>query len=229
MDVNAPSSAAQSQQSSGSGLNGGSKLAEDFDTFLGILTTQLKNQDPLEPMKSQEFTNQLVQFSTVEQAIATNSKLDKMLAAQADNRATQAVNFIGKDVGLEGNQVQLKDGAAQFAYKLDGDAQAALVSITNQSGDVVRSISGPTGAGRHDVTWDGTGDGGKALPDGVYNIQVRAVDGQDQTVQATTEVRGEVTEMRDDKISLQLGDREVPFENVTSVYDQSQSGADESA
>ena len=129
MDPTALNAAAQGQQTGtqSGGLNGKGKLAEDFDTFLGILVTQLNNQDPLEPMKSQEFTNQLVQFSTVEQAIATNTKLDQMLQAQAGNRASQAVNYIGKEIAIDGNQVQLEGGQANFAYTLEGEAQTVAV------------------------------------------------------------------------------------------------------
>ncbi|MBK1670169.1 hypothetical protein CKO28_19225 [Rhodovibrio sodomensis] len=222
MDPTALNAAAQSQQTSGQsgGLNGKGKLAEDFDTFLGILVTQLNNQDPLEPMKSQEFTNQLVQFSTVEQAIATNTKLDQMLQAQAGNRATQAVNYIGKDVAIDGNQVQLANGQANFAYTLEGQAETVAVEITNADGEVVRTLQGDTAAGRHAVSWDGKSAGGQQLPDGVYNVQVYAVDGDDKTVKASTETRGEVTgfEVRDQQIHFQVGGVEVPFDRVTAVY-----------
>ena len=222
MDPTALNAAAQGQQTGtqSGGLNGKGKLAEDFDTFLGILVTQLNNQDPLEPMKSQEFTNQLVQFSTVEQAIATNTKLDQMLQAQAGNRASQAVNYIGKEVAIDGNQAQLQDGEANFAYTLEGQAQTVAVEITNAEGQVVRTLQGDTAAGRHDVSWDGTTQSGQQLPDGVYNIQVYAVDGDDKTVKATTETRGEVTgfEVRDQQIHFQVGGVEVPFDKVTAVY-----------
>ena len=213
------SNGAQSDGKSG-GLNGKAKLAEDFDTFLNILVTQMQNQDPLEPMKSQEFTNQLVQFSTVEQAIATNTKLDQMLQAQAGNRASQAVNYIGKEVTIDGNQVQLQNGAANFAYSLEGEAQNVAVEITNADGQVVRALQGDTAAGRHDVAWDGTDQAGQPLPDGVYNVQVYAVDGDNNTIEATTETRGEVTgfEVRDQQIHFQVGSVEVPFDQVTAVY-----------
>jgi flagellar basal-body rod modification protein FlgD len=217
--LNAATQSTQSGDQAG-GLNGKSKLADDFDTFLGILVTQLKNQDPLEPMKSQEFTNQLVQFSTVEQAIATNTKLDQMLQAQAGNRASHAVNYIGKEVAIDGNQIQLQGGAANFAYTLEGEAQNVAVEITNADGQVVRALQGDTAAGRHDVAWDGTDQAGQPLPDGIYNVQVYAVDGNDKTVKASTETRGEVTgfEVRDEQIHFQVSEVEVPFDRVTAVY-----------
>ena len=227
---NAPAdraSAARAAEQSG-GLNGQSKLAEDFDTFLGILVTQLQNQDPLEPMKSQEFTNQLVQFSTVEQAIATNSKLDQMLQAQAGNRASQAVNYIGKEIAIEGNQAQLQQGQANFAYTLEDRAETVAVEITNAEGQRVRTLQGNTAAGRHEMTWNGETAGGRNLPDGVYNVQVYAVDGENNTVKANTETRGRVTgfEVRDEQIHFQVGNVEVPFDKITAVHAEPQAPQD---
>jgi flagellar basal-body rod modification protein FlgD len=172
-------------------------------------------------MKSQEFTNQLVQFSTVEQAIATNEKLDQMLQAQAGNRATQAVNFIGKEIAVDGNRIALEDGSAGFAYTLHDEAQTVALEITDATGAVVRTLSGETAAGRHDVLWDGKNDSGQPVSEGVYNVQVYAVDGDDKTVQAGTETRGRVTgfEVRDEQIHLQVGAVDVPFDKVTAVYD----------
>jgi flagellar basal-body rod modification protein FlgD len=222
MDPTALNAAAQGQQTSSQsgGLNGKGKLAEDFDTFLGILVTQLNNQDPLEPMKSQEFTNQLVQFSTVEQAIATNTKLDQMLQAQAGNRATQAVNYIGKEIAIDGNQVQLEGGQANFAYTLQDAAETVAVEIVNAEGQVVRTLQGETAAGRHETSWNGKSATGTDLPDGVYNLQVYAVDADDNTVKASTETRGEVTgfEVRNEQIHFQVGGVEVPFDKVRAVY-----------
>ena len=143
------------------GLNGKGKLAEDFDTFLGILVTQLQNQDPLEPMKSQEFTNQLVQFSTVEQAIATNSKLDQMLQAQAGNRATQAVNYIGKEIAIDGNRCSSTAAKRTSPTPSRVRPRAVAIEITNANGQVVRTLQGDTGAGRHDVSWDGLNSAGQ--------------------------------------------------------------------
>lgn len=202
------------------GLNGDAKLADDFDTFLGLLVTQLENQDPLDPMKANEFTNQLVQFSSVEQAIATNDKLDQMLQAQSGNRATQAVNFIGKTIEMNGSQVALKDGEATFGYTLEDQAAGGALLVTDQTGETVKTVPIDTDSGKHTYTWDGSTDAGGTAADGVYNIQVRAVDEDKKTVQATTQTRGEVTgfEIRDGEIYLNVDDLEVQFDQVTAVH-----------
>jgi flagellar basal-body rod modification protein FlgD len=203
------------------GLNGQAKLADDFDTFLNLLVTQLKNQDPLEPMKSEEFTNQLVQFSSVEQAIATNEKLDQMLQAQAGNRATQAVNFIGKEVEMQSDRLVLQDGTADLSYTLEEEAAQGSVLISDDSGQILRSLPIETRAGRHELTWDGTGDSGQTLADGVYTVQVRAVDQEDATLPTSVATRGTVTgfEIRDDAIHLDLNGLDVPFDQVRAVHD----------
>jgi flagellar basal-body rod modification protein FlgD len=205
----------------GGGLNGQAKLADDFDTFLNLLVTQLQNQDPLEPMKSEEFTNQLVQFSSVEQAIATNEKLDQMLQGQAGNRATQAVNFIGKEVEMASDRLVLQDGAASLSYTLEEPAEGGAVLISDGSGQILRSLPIETTAGRHELTWDGTATGGAELPDGVYTVQVRAVDADEATVPASVATRGTVTgfELRDDAIHLDLDGLSVPFDQVRAVHD----------
>ncbi len=89
-----------------------STLADTFDTFLALLTTQLKNQDPLDPMKSAEFTSQLVQFAGVEQSINTNKRLDKLVQLQTSSQLNSAVSFIGKTVEVVSDLLLLKDGAA---------------------------------------------------------------------------------------------------------------------
>ena len=91
------------------------KLAEDFTQFLTLLTTQLQNQDPLNPMDSTEFTNQLVQFSQVEQSINTNQKLDDLLALQLGGLSTVALGYVGMDVTYTSTEMNW-DGAHPGAF-----------------------------------------------------------------------------------------------------------------
>ncbi|MEO0962032.1 MAG: flagellar hook capping FlgD N-terminal domain-containing protein, partial [Pseudomonadota bacterium] len=110
---------AAAQSSQGAAASASSKLNTDFDTFLTLLTTQLKNQDPLEPLDSSEFTNQLVQFSSVEQNIATNQNLEQLLNLTFANFATDAVGYIGKEVVAESPTAILTNGTANWDYELD--------------------------------------------------------------------------------------------------------------
>ena len=92
--------------------NASTKLTDNFETFLTLLTTQLQNQDPLEPMDPSEFTDQLVQFTEVEQSIATNKKLEQLVSLATQNELSGAVSFIGKQVEAKDNRSILKDGQA---------------------------------------------------------------------------------------------------------------------
>jgi flagellar basal-body rod modification protein FlgD len=203
------------------GLNGNDKLADDFDAFLSLLVTQLENQDPLEPMEAQEFTNQLVQFSGVEQQLATNDKLDRLLDLQNGNRAGTAVNYIGRQIEAESSQLRLNDGEARLAYELEDNAANAVVQIANGEGNVVRTLEVDPSAGRHEVTWDGTDDGGNALPDGPYTMTLQAVDSDNATVKGQTSMFGRVTgvETAEDGVTLSVGEISVDLDKVRAIHE----------
>ncbi len=212
-------SQAQPASEDRSSLNGRASLAEDFDTFLVLLTTQLQNQDPLEPMDSSEFTNQLVAFAGVEQSISTNDKLDDLIGLQGGNRAATAVAHLGKEVEAEGNQLALQDGAAGFAYTLDSTAETATIEIANAEGALVRSLKVEGGIGRHEGVWDGRDNNGNAVPDGTYSVTLSAVDENNRTVKGQTSTFGQVTgfEQTGEGIFLNIGDIAVALDKVKSV------------
>jgi len=219
-------SAQQSQRSSSGeggsisgGLNGGSSLAEDFDSFLNLLTTQLQNQDPLDPMKSNEFTNQLVKFSEVEQALKTNDKLDELLTLQGDSKTNTAVSMIGKNVAADSNQFRLDGDSATIGYNLEGKAETAAINIANQNGEIVRTLAVNPEAGEHEITWDGTDGNGADLDEGVYTMQLNAVDSNNKTIKGDTFANNEVQgfEERNGTVHLQLGGYEVKLDDVKAV------------
>jgi len=171
---------------SGAGdADGLAKLADDFDQFLTILTTQLRNQDPLSPMETNEFTTQLVQFSLVEQQIKSNTLLEAQLDNQELDQALAASAFIGKDVELATDTAQLIDGQATWVYDLQAETVLTNVKIVdaNTGVDVV-TFPGNTIPGAHEVVWDGSLAGGGVAPDGFYRIEVSAVDDQGAPVGA---------------------------------------------
>ncbi len=196
-----------------------SSLADTFDTFLMLLTTQLQNQDPLDPMKSSEFTSQLVQFSGVEQAINTNKKLEQLVQLQTSNQLNSAVAFIGKTVEVISDLLLLKDGAAKISYGLDRNASDTIISIVDQNGRVVRTVQGETGAGRHEFEWDGRDSNGVLKADDVYSFSVIATDGDNETIDTIAASFGIVTgvEVVENAPRLNIGELGVPFDAVFAV------------
>ena len=201
-------------------LNGNASLASDFNTFLRLLTTQLQNQNPLEPMKTQEFTNQLVQFAGVEQQIKSNDKLSELIALQDEGKVGSAVGFLGKRVEAAGEQLVVQEGRANFGVTLDSEAATATVTIADATGAAVKTLGVPTGAGHHKITWDGTDDNGQPVDDGVYTISLTAVDPNNKTVTGQTTTIGEVTgfEQQDGQMMLNLGDVDVALDDIRAVH-----------
>jgi len=195
------------------------KLAENFDTFLTLLTTQLRNQDPLEPTKSDEFVAQLVRFSQVEQAIASNKSLEKLLGMQATNQAASAIGYLGHSVEAVGTLAPLQDGTAKFGYALDQKASGSVIVISDKDGKVVRSEPGETETGKHSFVWDGLDGNGQPVPAGNYKIAVNAFDENQDKIEVPTSIFGKVTGVAsgDDGALLSLGGVNVPLTDLLSV------------
>lgn len=212
------------QQSSGGQATDGraqkaqNKLANDMDMFLKMLTTQLKNQDPLSPLDSTEFTNQLVQFAAVEQQIDANAHLESLVKAQQSSQMASSVGYLGTAVEFESTSLPLQNGAAAFSYALNERADEVTVRIQDASGKTVRTIDGGSTAGRHDITWDGVDDNGQQLTDGAYKAIITAKNGQ-KTSTVTPLVSGTVTGITsgDGKVILSLSGVEVSLDDIKSV------------
>lgn len=201
------------------------KLADNFDTFLTLLTTQLQNQDPLEPMDANQFTEQLVQFSQVEQSITSNKHLEQLLAMVSTNSTGDAVSYLGKNIEAAGATAMLKDGKADWRYRLPGMSENTTITVTNDAGKLVYSTTGAMDAGSHDFSWDGKDSQGKALPEGGYTIAVSAANDQGEDMMVETFVSGTVDSVRNDGdgVVLMLQDVAIP---ATSVRKVSEPGLD---
>lgn len=209
---------------SGNALN---KLANDFDSFLTLLTTQLQNQDPLEPMDSKEFTSQLVQFTSVEQSIQSNKNLEKLIALTSGNTSSAAFNYIGREVRMANSSTNLSNGMANWSYEVDPKAASSAITVLDAKGNAVFTVEGVTGAGTHNFAWDGKDKNGKAFPDGVYSLSVSALDLNKKPVTAKVFTTGTVTnvEVSGDEPSLFIGNVKVPLKDVLSVTRSSSAGA----
>src|SRR6201996_1325219 len=126
-----PATNANGTQSSGDGLG---QLSSNFSTFLTLLTTQLKNQDPTSPMDSNQFTQQLVQFSQVEQQIDTNTNLKSLIAQGTSQAASYATSYLGKNVSVTNGNASLAAGSANWSYTLGATAASSTLTVTNSAG-----------------------------------------------------------------------------------------------
>ncbi len=183
-------------------------LGSNFNTFLNMLTTQLKHQDPLSPMDSTQFTNQLVQFSMVEQQINANSNLEKLITLQTSSQTAQSVSYLGQTVEVSGSTLPLQGGAAKFSYTLPAAASTCEVQIRDSSGNLVYKTNGDTSMGTHELGWDGTDTSGKTQSDGLYTVSVIASGKDGASLSPTTTVFGQVTKIVNDATNgatLELG------------------------
>lgn len=200
-------------------ITDGSSLAETFDTFLTLLTTQLQYQDPLDPMDTNEFTSQLVEFTNVEQALRTNDKLDDLIALQTDMQLNDAVGYIDKKVGADGIILMLQDGESTITYDLGANAAEANILIIDEEGNTVRTIEADTEVGHHEVVWDGLDDDGEPLDDGLYGFLVTAIDANKKPVPLVQGTIGKVTGVKlvDGVVTLEVGELEIALNDVLSI------------
>ncbi len=168
-----------------------SSLADNFTSFLQMLTTQLKNQNPLDPLDTNQFTQQLVQFAQVEQQLKSNDQLSSLVALQQSAQTTQALGFVGNIVALDGQTARLENGSAGWSFNSPKPA-TATINIMNASGATVYTGTFSLNAGLQNFVWDGRNTSGVLQPNGDYKMSITAKDTAGQTVAVATEVQGVV-------------------------------------
>lgn len=196
------------------------KLTEDFTQFLTLLTVQLQNQDPLSPMDTTEFTNQIVAFTGVEQQINTNQKLDALVAMGLTNAFTGALQYVGLDISYLSSEFNF-DGEkpAEISYALDRQSAKTKINIYSESGALVYTADGSSNVGVNDFTWDGTMTNGGIAPPGTYEIKVDSLDSEGKGVSSSIVVTGSVrgVETQNGTIFLLVGDRAVSVASVLNA------------
>jgi flagellar basal-body rod modification protein FlgD len=199
-----------------------SQLTGNIDTFLRLLTTQLKNQDPTDPMDPNEMVGQLSQFAMVEQQIAVNRHMDSLISLQRSAVMLDSAGLVGKKVEVESRSLELRGGTTQ-ALALpgaDGTVRQARITITNQVGDKVREAVVPLGVNGSSWTWDGKTDAGRAAVDGTYGVTISGLDDNGRSRRSVTPaVSGTVTsiERNGDLAMLALGNLVVPTDALRRV------------
>jgi len=188
-----PLPAGSSSSSSSLSSTSGATLAGNFQTFLTLLTTQLQNQNPLDPLDTNQFTQQLVEFASVEQQLKTNDSLSTLVSLEQTAQSTQALTFVGKTAVVNGNTAALTNSQATWELNIPSNSNVN-VSIANSSGQTVFSGTYAVNAGNNQpFTWNGQGNDGTQWPDGQYTLTATATDSSGNSVGVTTQVQGVVS------------------------------------
>ena len=197
----------------------GTQLAGNFNNFLTLLTTQLKNQSPTDPMDTNQMTNQLVQFASVEQQISMNKNLEQMVSLQQAAQFTAAAPMMGQRVEVEGDSLPLQGGGATVRLAPAGSARTANVVISDSAGRTLREAQVPLGQAAQDWRWDGKDTAGRQLPDGAYKVAVSGTNANGGTANAAFTVIGTATaaERVDGTLKLRMGSASFTFDKVRSI------------
>jgi len=195
------------------------QLSGNFDTFLQLLTTQLKNQDPSSPMDTNQFTQQLVEYSQVEQQIDTNTNLQTLISQSSSQSAAYATSYLGKTVTVSGGQGALTNGEATWDYNLGAQSASTILTVTNASGQTVYTGQGSNNQGNNSFNWNGQDANGNQLPDGTYNLSVAASDGNGNAITSAVTSSGQVSEisMSNGAPQLTIGSMQVGLTGISSV------------
>ena len=220
MSTVSPTSTASTTGTTGTaGTNAMQQLSGNFDTFLQLLTTQLKNQDPTSPMDTNQFTQQLVEYSQVEQQIDTNTNLQTLISQGSSQSGAYATSYLGKTVTVAGGQGALTNGEASWNYNLGAQAASTILSVTNANGQTVYTGQGSTNQGANSFSWNGQDNNGNQLPDGTYTLNVAASDSSGSAITSSVTSSGQVSEinMTNGTPQLSIGSMQVSLSGISSV------------
>ena len=206
--INASTSAATTSGTSALG-----SLAGNFQDFLGMLMTQLKNQDPTTPMDSNQFTSELVQFSSVEQQINTNSSLGQLIQLTQSGQVLQSSTIVGQTVDVTSDKLSLQKSNAAINFTAP-TAEPVTVTVSGANGAIIKQSQVSATQGGNSWSWDGTDSAGTQWPDGAYSVTVTS--GGTAVPFTVSAVATGVTQTSAG-LTLNLGGQAVPFSAVTSV------------
>jgi flagellar basal-body rod modification protein FlgD len=190
------------------------------DAFLKLLLAQLNHQDPLNPADPSQFASQLAQFSSLEQLTNVNENLTALQASQDSNSKYQAMDLIGKEIQADGDTLTVGDSnTAKGSFNIESAADCAVV-ISNDSGNVVKTINLENLAkGDHSFTWDGKDYKGTDVANGSYTFKIVAQDSAGKSIDATTKISGLVDRVNldDTDPTLYIGSLPISLSEVTDI------------
>lgn len=217
--VSSTTTSTTSSTTSSSASAARTSLTSNFQTFLTLLTTQLQNQDPTSPMDSNQFTQQLVMYSQVEQQIDTNDKLDSLISLGSNQTTSLAMSYLGKSVTVSDGTGELTSSSATWNYTLDSASKSTTLTVTDSDGDTVYSTTGDTTSGTHTFTWDGKNSSGDTESDGLYTLTVSALDssGKSVTTSVASTLKIDGVDLSGSSPKLVVGSSEIALSSVSMV------------
>jgi flagellar basal-body rod modification protein FlgD len=193
-------------------------IASNFTTFLQLLTTQLKNQNPLDPLDTNQFTQQLVQFAQVEQQMKSNTQLEALLAVEKSAQSSVALAYVGQTAVVDGSTTQLDANGATWTVTLAKPSTTKVV-ITDSTGQTAYTGTFAMNAGTQNFTWDGTGNDGRVWPAGTYTLSATATDASGQNVGVSTEIQAPVdsVDLTQDPPTLSIAGKDYTMDKIKRV------------
>ena len=206
---------------SATGTNALQQLGSNFNQFLSLLTTQLKNQDPTSPMDTNQFTQELVQFTGVQQSVATNTNLTQLIKLQQGSEVLQSASVVGHKATVSSGQIALQNGSGTITFTAPAAEQVQL-AIVDSSGRPVRDVSLAAQAGSNSWSWDGRDNSGNTLSDGAYGIAVESGGSGGSANAVPFSVVGTATGLVNGTsgMQLELGALSVGLDKVQSIATQ---------
>jgi len=218
--VTEPQAAARDKTGTLSSTAGNKFMGDNLDSFLKLLTTQLKHQDPTSPIDSYQFTSQLVSFAGVEQQISVNKNLESLIGLQETNQKNTAVSFIGKQIESEGDNLRNNGAGDAFSYEISGKAKTLSITVMDSKNAIVNSYinNSPTG-GRQPFSWDGKDANGNNVMPGAYKVLATAVDEKGNQIPVKTYTKGTVdgVDMANGQVNLLVGGAKISLNKLQSV------------
>jgi flagellar basal-body rod modification protein FlgD len=219
--VTTPATNSSASTAQAVGAAGSQQIAGNFNEFLQLLTTQLQNQDPLDPLDTNQFTQQLVEFASVQQQVDMNTNMQTLISLQQTTAATQALQLVGSNVTLNGNSANLSNATGNpAAWTLNASAPGtAAITITNSSGQTAFTGTTTLNAGNQSYSWNGQGNNGVKWPDGSYTIAITGTGASGQAITVTSQVQGTVSavNMSQTPPTLTVNGQSYPISSIQSV------------
>ena len=193
------------------------------DDFLTLLVAQMKNQDPLNPMQTTEFTSQLAQFTSLEQLFTVNSNLEGIQGKITEQSNGNPIDYIGKEIKADDNAIEVKKGELiSGSFVLENGADVGVV-VYDKDGNEVRSFhEGWMQPGEYDMEWNLRDNKGYVVDDGIYSFDIFALDGAGEYVPVEIFTTGKVTGVTNEYglPYLMVGNKIVSASNVVKVYEK---------